>query len=111
MSQKFLIKWDIAGKDSDIEGGFVLEVNDTTLSSFLYLSPSFKMVDQDLTFFDACLSINDKEVIDCNGHFEWRAGTLFHKITKSLDDQPAKSVKMTHINHSSFVTSEAISVL
>ena len=67
------------------------------------------MVDDDPEFFDAEVVINKIGIND--GNFEWRAGTLSHKITEAIQDQKVKSVQMTNIDHSFIVTSEAISVI
>ena len=46
-----------------------------------------------------------------SGHFEWRAGTLSHKIAEKIQDDTVKKVKMEYIKHSSAVTSEALSII
>ena len=45
------------------------------------------------------------------GSFEWRAGTLSHKIAEFVQDQEVHSLEMSAIKHSSVVTSEALSVI
>ena len=42
--------------------------------------PTFQLVETDVAFFDAIIDINDERVH--SGNFNWRAGTLSHKITE-----------------------------
>lgn len=81
----------------------MLEANGSTLSELEYFTPNFKMVDEDPIFFDATVYINEK-IVNL-GSFEWRVGTLNHKITEKIEDQPATSLEMVGINHSSEVMS------
>ena len=104
-----MLKWVIADPDSDNQDTFELESSGTPLSQLEYLAPNFKLVDEDPEFFDAYVDINGDEVN--RGGFEWRAGTLSHKITEAIQDQHVKSVRMECIKHSSIVTSEALSVI
>ena len=87
----------------------MLEANGAALSSLQYMGPNFKLVDEDPEFFDARVEINGDEVH--SGSFEWRAGTLSHKIAEHVQDQEVTSIGMSDIKHSSVVTSEALSVI
>ena len=89
----------------------MLEANGAALSSLQYMGPNFKLVDEDPEFFDATVYINDDENNVHRGSFEWRAGTLSHKIAERIQDQEVKSFKMNYIKHSSVVTSEALSLI
>ena len=62
-----------------------------------------------MAFFDSSVKINGKSVH--SGNFEWRAGTLSHKILEKIEEDTVTSVMMERINNSSAVTSEALSVL
>ena len=104
-----MLKWVIADPDSGLEDIFTLESNGSALSQLEYLDPNFKMVDENPEFFDAIVRINGNAVH--SGSFEWRAGTLSHKIAEHVEDQEVTSVEMVRINHSSIVTSEALSVI
>ena len=84
LDQKFVLKWVIADPDSDQSDIFTLESNGTALSQLEYLDPNFKMVEEDPEFFDATVYINNDEVN--RGSFEWRAGTLSHKIAAKIHD-------------------------
>lgn len=57
----------------------MLEVNGAALSTLAYLDPKFKITDEDPAFFDATVRINNNIEVT-RGGFEWRAGTLGHKI-------------------------------
>ena len=89
MEQKFTLKWAPADPDSDLEDTFMLEANGAALSSLQYMGPNFKLVDEDPEFFDARVEINGDEVH--SGSFEWRAGTLSHKIAEHVQDQEVTS--------------------
>ena len=77
--------------------------------------PDFKLVETDIAFFDATVrilyKINGFGTFEHSGNFEWRAGTLSHKIAEQVQDGTVKMVRMTAIKHSSVVTSEALAVL
>ena len=82
-----MLKWVIAEEELDLQDSFELEANGRALRQLEYLAPSFKLIDEDPAFFDASLTINDKEVRPFN--FEWRQGTLSHKIAEAIQDDPA----------------------
>ena len=106
--QKFVLKWLKADEDSGVEGFFMIEANGQMLAKLEYLSPSFKLIDEDPAFFDADLSINGKEaVLDS---FEWRTGTLGHKILQATEDSLVEGIEMNQIKHSAQVTSETLSI-
>ena len=111
LEQKFVLKWIYADPDSDLQDTFALEANGADLSSLEYMSPDFKLVDEDPAFFDATVIINDEEEPVHAGSFEWRAGTLSHKITECIQDETIRSVEMFMIMHSSVVTSESLSLI
>ena len=46
------------------------------------MAPNFKLIDEDPEEFDATVSINNKQVN--NDIFEWRQGTLSHKIAEKI---------------------------
>ena len=109
-----MLKWVVADPDSDLTDSFTLEANGAALDTLEYLVPNFKLVETEVAFFDATIYINrlnykDKPVHF--GNFEWRAGTLSHKIAEKIQDETVKSVSMEKIKHSSVVTSEALSVI
>ena len=87
-----MLKWVFANPDTGLRDTFDLEANGAVLSSLEYLSPNFKLVDADLEFFDAYVEIN--EAYGLKGSFEWRAGTLSHKIAEKIQDKTVKSFKM-----------------
>ena len=109
MGQKFVLKWVVSDPDSDLLDTFALEANGAPLDTLEYMVPTFKLVEVDVVFFDATVIINDTD-LQC-GIFEWRAGTLSHKIAEKIEDEEVKSLIMVEINHSSVVTSEALSVI
>ena len=63
---------------------FTLEANGSDLSQLEYLAPNFRLIDEDPEFFYASVKINNIEVH--KGNFEWRSGTLSHKIAEKLED-------------------------
>ena len=73
-----MLKWVVADTESGLPDSFALEANGDELSSLQYMVPTFQLVETDMAFFDASVYINDKRVH--SGHFNWRAGTLSHKI-------------------------------
>ena len=85
LEQKFTLKWVPADPDSDLKDTFMLEANGADLSSLEYMGPNFKLVDEDPAFFDTRVVINGKRVHA--GSFEWRTGTLSHKIAELIQDQ------------------------
>ena len=93
LGQKFVLKWVIADPDSDFKDIFVLEANGLPLSQLEFLAPNFKIEDDDQEFFDATLFINEdyKNPIH-RGSFEWRTGTLSHKIVEQIHDREIKSI-------------------
>ena len=101
-----MLRWRIAEKDIDpnAEDGFVIEANGSSLSAYEYLSPSFKLIDEDPAYFDAKVRINNEHV--CTAHtggsfvqFEWSTSRLTHMITETVDDQEVKEIKMRLIKH------------
>ena len=93
-------------KDDEV---FILESNGTPTTQLEYLSPQFRLVDEDPEFFDAEFAINDDYVV--KDSFEWQTGTFSHKITEAIDDAEVEKIDMERVQHSAEVTSEAISVL
>ena len=67
------------------------------------------MLNDDPEFFEADISVNDKYV--GKGSFEWRTGTLSHRIAETIQDDTVKSFRMGNIKQSSEVTNEALSVI
>ena len=87
LEQKFVLKWVLADPESDQSDTFELEANGHDLSSLDYMSTNFKLVDEDPEFFDAEIYINFKSLFDGRihqGSFEWRPGTLSHKILEAV---------------------------
>ena len=109
LGQKFVLKWVFADPESDLHDTFALEANGAALDTLEYMVPTFKLVEADVAFFDANVEINRVDVH--SGNFEWRAGTLSHKIAEKIQDREVTRVRMSRIEHSSLVTSEALSVL
>ena len=83
-----MIKWVVVEPDSDQTDYFALESNGASSLTLQYLAPNFKLVDTEVQIFDALLTIDHKNVY--NGSFEWRAGTLSHKIAETIQDQQIK---------------------
>ena len=67
------------------------------------------MTDEDPEIFFATFEINQKKV--SSGSFEWRTGTLRHKIAEAIKDEQAKKVRLFDIKHSSSVMSESLSII
>ena len=58
LEQKFTLKWVRADPDSDETDTFMLKANGAALGSLQYMSPNFKLVDEDPEFFDATVYMN-----------------------------------------------------
>ena len=104
-----MLKWVVADPDTGCPDTFALEANGAALDTLEYMVPTFKLVESDVAFFSAFVYINNRQVH--SGQFEWRTGTFSHKITEKIQDQEVSCLTITDINHSSVVTSEALSVL
>ena len=111
LGQKFVLRWVVADPESGLPDTFALEANGAALDTLDYLVPNFQLIATDVAFFDAIVYINDLSKKVHSGNFEWRAGTLSHKIAEKIEDEPVKYLKITDIKHSSAVTSEALSVI
>ena len=82
LGQKFVLKWGISDPESSLSDTFALEANGAELDSLEYMVPNFKLVEIDVVFFDATVTIDG--ILVHSGHFEWRSGTLSHKIAEKI---------------------------
>ena len=77
-----MLKWVVTDPDSGLTDSFTLEANGAALDTLEYMVPNFQLVETEVAFFDATVIINSDKVH--SGNFEWRAGTLSHKIAEKI---------------------------
>ena len=76
-----------------------------------YLTPDFKLDDQELPLYQADCFVNGYKVTTEYEPFEWEPHVYAHKIKQILGEHDAKRILFIYLSHTTGVTNEVLDVI